>query len=74
VSPSLFGAIVIVAVIVIVIVVWLLTRDTTANPPKPPGRHRRPGRDMHDPIRRDDEQPPGQNDADGDDAAGGAKW
>ena len=40
---------------------WLLTRDTTAQPPHPPGKHRRQPRDPHDPIRDDHEEPPEQS-------------
>jgi hypothetical protein len=49
-----------VAAMLVVISVWLL-RDAS---PQPPGRHSGSGRarrrDPHDPIRSDDEEPPGQ--------------
>jgi hypothetical protein len=66
VTPTLWGAVVIGALIVLLISAWLVTRDTTGTPPKPPGRHRRPHRDPHDPIRDDDQPPPGGDPDDSD--------
>jgi len=48
-----------VAAVLVVVSVWLLLRDAT---PQPPGQHRGPGRarrrDPHDPVIRDDQEPP----------------
>lgn len=47
-----------IALAALAISAWLVLRDPT--PSSPPGRHRQPHRDPHDPIRRDDEPPPDQ--------------
>ena len=65
-TPTLWGVVVIGALIVLLISAWLLTRDTTGTPPTPPGRHRRSYRDPHDPLRKDDEPPPGDDPGDRD--------
>ena len=64
-TPTLWGAVVVGALIVLLIGAYLVTRDTIT-PPTPPGRHRRPHRDPHDPIRNDDQPPPGDDHDDSD--------
>ena len=69
-TPTLWGVVVIGSLLVLLISAWLLTRDTTGTPPKPPGRHR-PHRDPHDPIRNDDQPPPGDDPNDNDNPSWG---
>ena len=59
---TVWVAVIVAAILaVIVVAVWLWLRSAS---PQPPGQHRGPGRarrrDPHDPIRSDDEEPPGQ--------------
>jgi hypothetical protein len=50
------------AALAVAVGVWLLLRDAS---PQPPGQHRGSGharrRDPHDPVIRDDEEPPDQD-------------
>lgn len=67
-APNYWGAVALLVLIAAILGGYLIQRDPTSSTPAP--HHRRPVRDPHDPIRRDDEPPPTSS---GDIDAGGAE-